>query len=267
MLNDKGQTLLIVVFLAVAALIFGVTISLRYVTNVRNITQSDSSSRALAVAEAAVERILLLPTETLEDYIDSGNCGSDCYLLITGSDGVNAEANVTLSYLGNSRSDYSLFLNKDNTSEVSLSGYPDNTSLTVCWNSLGGDLPSVTALFVYGSSGNYSGDAYSYNSVGSSHSDNGFSEATAQLGYQNCFDVSGNVSPDILRVKSIYNDVTLSIVPDLGATIPSQGILISSEGTVSEQVRKIEVLKTLYQMPTQFDYAIYQKSATDALSN
>jgi len=265
--DEKGQTLVIIVFLAVISLLLGVSISLRYITNVRNITQSDSSSRALAVAEAAVERILLLPTETLENYINSGNCGSDCYLLITGSDGVNAEANITLSYLGNSSGDFNLFLKRDNSGEVSLNGYPDNTGVTVCWNNPGGDVPSVTALYVYGTVGSYNADAYSYNSLGSTHADNGFSEASAQFGYQNCFNVAGKVSPGILRLKSFYNDVTLSIVASSGATIPSQGILITSEGTVSEQVRKIEVTKTLYHMPTQFDYVIYQKSTTDALSN
>src|SRR3972149_7855035 len=130
--NENRQTLVIVVFLSIIALILGVTVSLRYLTNIRDIAQTDSSSRALAVAEASVERILLLPTETLEGYINSGNCGSDCYLLITGSDGVNAEANVTLSYLGNSISDFNLFLKRDNSGEVSLSGYPDDTGISVC---------------------------------------------------------------------------------------------------------------------------------------
>src|SRR3972149_1096189 len=265
--NENGQTLVIVVFLSIIALILGVTVSLRYLTNVRDIAQTDSSSRALAVAEASVERILLLPTETLEGYINSGNCGSDCYLQIPGADGINAEAAITLSYLGNTSEAYPISLKKDNSGEVNLNGYPNTTNVSVCWNNTIGDLPSVTALYVYGNSGSYDADAYSYNSVGSTHSDNSFSQATAQFGYQNCFTITGKAAPNLLRLKSFYSDVLINIVPASGASIPTQGILISSEGRVSEQIRKIEVIKTLYHMPTQFDYVLYQKSNTDALSN
>jgi type II secretory pathway component PulK len=73
--KQKGQTLVIVLFIMVVALTIGVIISNRFIKTLRDISQSDSSSRALAVAEAAIENILLVPQETLEDYVNYGIVG------------------------------------------------------------------------------------------------------------------------------------------------------------------------------------------------
>jgi len=52
--NEKGQTLVIVVSVMVVALAVGMSLSTRYFKGLKSVVQTDSSSRALAVAEAGV---------------------------------------------------------------------------------------------------------------------------------------------------------------------------------------------------------------------
>ncbi|HRY56822.1 MAG TPA: hypothetical protein P5014_01525, partial [Patescibacteria group bacterium] len=68
--TEKGQTLIIAVIIMAIALAVGVTVSSRFMSTLKNISESDNSTRALAVAEAAIENMLVVPQETLENYIN-----------------------------------------------------------------------------------------------------------------------------------------------------------------------------------------------------
>lgn len=265
--KQNGQTLIIIILVSLLALGMGLTISSRFIKTFRSHITTDSSSRALAVAEAAIENMLLKPQTTLEGYINYNNCGSNCYYEIVGVDGVKASATIKLSFVGNSSDAYKLSLKTNESGEVSMAGYPNNQNVSVCWNSSSGNYPSIKALFFYGSAGSYAVDNYAYNSVGSSNSDNGFSTVSSGGGYNSCFTVIGKQTPQTLRVSSIYGDADVYIVPSVGASIPEQGILIEADGVVSDITRKIKVIKSATYLPTQFDYILYQKSKTDPLSN
>ncbi|HSX39426.1 MAG TPA: hypothetical protein VLI92_02440 [Candidatus Saccharimonadales bacterium] len=266
--SEQGQTLVIITFLMLIALGIGVSISNTFFKNLKTLSQTDDSSRASAVAEAAVERLLLVSQATLQNYIQFNNCGTACTLTINSTDGITARATVVLSYVGNSSANYEVKLQKNETTEVSLSSYPNTTDLSVCWNTpSSGPLPSVTALFFYGASGSYLANNYAYNTLGSSHSDNGFASPTAHFGYTNCFTVTGNTNPVALRLKSLYADADVFVVPATNVSIPIQGILLDSTGTVSTVSKHIQVIKNFASTPTVFDYILYQKSTTTALSN
>lgn len=264
---QQGQILIIVVAVMIIALGIGVSVSARFVNRLHNTSQTDNASRASAIAEAAVERFLVKSQQTLEDYINYNNCGSNCNLTIINPDGVVANATVTLSFEGNSIASLPLSLIKNETQQVNLTGYSNSQNLYVCWNSSSGNHPSIVASLIYGSSGSYNMDTYAYNSVGSQNTSNGFSLSSSNLGYTDCFVLQSKTTPVLLRIKSIYDDASVYVVPGSNLTLPKQGIYIESIGTVGSTIKKVKVLKSFSYLPSQFDYVLYQKSQTSPLSN
>ena len=97
--------------------------------------------------------------------------------------------------------------------------------------------------------------------------DNNFSAAVSILGDDNCFNVNSQTNPDAVRFRSVYNDVTAYIIPDSSASLPTQGVLISSIGEVLDTQRKVEVIKSNPFVPLPFDYVLYSKSEDVPLSN
>lgn len=266
--NQKGQTIAAVIMVMLIALSVGLAVSTRFIKSLRITARTDTSSRAIAVAEAVVERMLNTDYDTLADYINFGSCGTSCTLQIVGADGVTATANVTLSFAGGSSEVYPVSLKEEDIIEVNLEGYPDSTDLNICWdNPLEGELPAVTGFLLHGTDGSYQVDAFAYNSIGSIYGANGFDEAVAGFGYAHCALVSGVSNMVSVRMRSIYNDVNAFVVPENGVDLPSQGILVSSIGTVLDTQRKSEVVISNPFVPLPFDYALYSKSESASLSN
>ncbi len=266
--NQRGQTIASVLLIMVLALSVGVAIATRFTSTLRQNIRQDSSSRALAVAEAAIERMLTKDYSALLDYITYGNCGSECVLEILGDDNVLARADVTLTHAGNSSAPFQINLARDSVTEVSLVGYSANTNVYVCWDIPStGSLPSVFVNLIYGTDGNYQADSYAANSIGSVYASNGFDEANSALGYSNCLTVNSMTNPQALRIRSLYNEALAYVVPSGGSTIPSQGVLISSIGKVMDSERKVEVLLGSPAVPMPFDYVLYSKTEELPLSN
>ncbi len=268
--SEHGQTLVIVVIVMILALTIGVTVSNRFISNLRTQVKVDSSYRAQAVAEALVDRLLVLPDSTLEDFVTYGNCGSTCTLTITGADNVVSTAQATLTTLGNSSASIEVPLSTTDSVEFNLNGYGNNQQLWVCWQSLAGvsaaEQPSVVLLHLYGSTGNYSTQSYAANTIGSSNTNN-FSAAVAAQSYQNCIQVSGVSDPKALRMRSLYNNVDVFVVPASGQSLPSQGIQITSTGTVLNAKKKVTVVKSRPYLPVDFDFTLYSKSLASPLTN
>ncbi len=261
--NQKGQTVLAMIVLMIIALMVGVTVSDRFIKGLRAITSSDNTTKAVAVAEAAIERLLVLPTETLEDFITFNNCGTSCYLEITDVNGQKLIANVTLSHMGASSDPYPLSLRESETTELSLVGYTSGQGISVCWN---GE-QSVTGMYIKTVSGATNAEPFAYNSTTSAHPENNFLTASSLYGYQNCFTLTASDTPLSIRLKSAYAPVDVDVLPAPGYTIPAQGIRIDSVGQVGEARKTVTVIKSDPFVPAIFDYVIYQKSDTDALSN
>ena len=266
-MNQRGQTLIIIVLVMMMALAVGTAVSGRLIKGLNLVLKTDSSSRALAVAEAAVERMLRLPDATLQDYIASGTCGADCRVDITGADGVKASATVNLSATGEIGGAYPISLETNKITEVNLQDYQNNADAYVCWDASTGEKPALMATFVYGDVSSLNTDVYAYNSVGSVHTDNGFSDASALLGYANCFVIAGKPSPQLLRLRAVYAVVDAFVLPSGGAQLPSQGILIEATGIVSDTVKKVSVVRSKAHLPLQFDFALFSKSQATPLSN
>jgi len=261
--NEKGQTLIIAVIIMAIALAVGVTVSSRFMSTLKNISESDNSTRALAVAEAAIENMLIVPQETLENYINYNNCGNNCVLEISGESNYRARADVELSFAGSTSDPYSIKVYNGEVYQLSLNGYGSSSNIDVCWDGTA----SVYASYVYESSGIISNDIFAYNPVGYAGTMNGFDEATPLHGHSNCFSVTTLGTPRVLRVKPYNEDAVIHFVPSLGQNIPSQGILITSVGRAGDAIKTVKVLKTTGAVPEYFDYVIYQKSPDTPLSN
>ncbi|MFH1088670.1 MAG: hypothetical protein V1719_02405 [Patescibacteria group bacterium] len=262
-LKQKGQTLVIMLMLMVVATFVGITVSTRFVKNLRLVSSADDSSKALSVAEALVERLLLVTSATLEEYISNNSCGDVCALSIADATSQTLTASAVLSFSGNSVNSYTVSLKQTNVQQVSLAGYQSSRTINVCWN---GDA-SVVGSYIYTQSGAVKATPLAYNAVGTSHSDNGFNTSSSSMGYDNCFSVSAANTPQAIRLKTAYDDAEGAVIPEAGYSIPIQGIKIESTGRAGEAVRKVTVIKSKSFVPSYFDYVIYQKSTSEALSN
>jgi Tfp pilus assembly protein PilX len=261
--NQSGQTLIIIIVVMTLALTIGVIISSRFINTLRNISESDNSSRALAVAEAAIENVLIIPDETLVGYVNHNNCGSDCVLEISGFSGYKARADVTLNFAGSSNEPYKIKIPNGEVYQLSLNGYGSDTEIDVCWD----NLSSVYASYIYEQSGGVLSQAYTYNPVGYSGPINGFLEAISNHGHLSCFSITAVGTPRALRVVPYSQESVIYFIPSSGQNIPSQGIEITSVGRSGDAVKTVKVLKTTGYVPEYFDYAVYQKSLSDPLSN
>ncbi len=261
--NEKGQVLVMAIIIMAIALAIGVTVSSRYMSTLKNISESDNSSRALAVAEAAIENILIIPQETLENYINYNNCGNNCVLEISGASNYRARADVTLSFAGSTSDPYNIKVYNGEVYQLSLDGYGSSSNIDVCWD----NTASIYASYVYESSGNVLSNIFAFNPLGYAGAINGFDEATSLHGHSNCFSVATEGTPKVLRVKPYNDDTIVHFVPSSGQNIPSQGILITSVGRSGDAVKTVQVLKTTGAVPEYFDYVIYQKSSDTPLSN
>jgi hypothetical protein len=85
----------------------GISISGGFITNVKIQTQADELAKAQAAAEALIEKILLISSDTLESYIADNSCGTVCTWQVTDTTGQPITAAATLSYAGNSTEAFS----------------------------------------------------------------------------------------------------------------------------------------------------------------
>lgn len=262
-MKSKGQTLVAIVVLSVLALTVGILVSNRFIKGLRSITESNNSSKALAIAEAAVERMLLIPNETLEDYINFGSCGDVCVLELVGGLGQRIRADVTLSFAGNSSEAFETKISENEVVQVNLTGYETNSNIDVCWD----NFASIYANYIYEESSKLKIFPYAYNPVTYAGFDNGFDNASSNHGYTNCFSIITSNTPEMVRLKAFYSDSYIYVIPNETQAIPSQGIIITSTGRAGNAIKSVSVLKSSAMAPEYFDYVIYQKSEDDPLSN
>jgi len=261
--NNKGQTLVIIFFLMIIATTVGITISNRFLGALKGLIRTDDSAKALKAAEAIVERLLVVPNETLEGYIVFGNCANACLYSITEPNGNVVRAEATLTYSGNSADPFSLNLEPGEAGQVSLLGYTSGSMVDICWRGAA----SIHAAYIYEDSGILKLTPYSVNAVSSSHNDNGFDTASANHGYPNCFSLTAVGNPRYLRLRTYYQSAGVFVVPAVGQFIPKQGIVINARGYSGETVKNVVVLKTDPMAPPFFDYSLLQTSQTSDLTN
>jgi len=256
-MNQKGQVLVISIFISLIAFFLAITLSSRFLSSLHSFITTDNANKALKVSESLVEKLLVIPDATLKTYVNNNSCLQDCYLQF--EDG--SEAYATITTLGDSVDTYQISVAKDATTEINLEGYSTNNFVDVCWN----EKASIEGMYVSETSGDYVVNNYAYNAVASSY-DSFFDVASPGYTYANCFKVTTQNTPVLLRIKSLYESSTLYIIPKSGETLPFQGFSFDINGRYLDVYKNLVVTKR-YQISSDiFDYVIYQKSLDTALS-
>ncbi len=278
-LNQKGQTLVFILLIMTVALAIGVAISSRTISTIRRTTNIDTSSRALAAAEAAIEYYLAKPTILLDQasgftgpndrptecslatppvpkvYPDSGNSiGND----------INTSAEIVIKRIGcvSGSQTHSFDVDEGKVFELRLDKTQNNRA------NLRFDLGSTrAALYIielYDSTGldavAMRKTGYLFNSFSSSEL-NGFTNASggSYLDYQT------NTRPYLLRIIPIGSKIRMTYSRTGGSfNIPYQAHEITATGKIggsqNSVTRTVVATKTLPHLPAAFNFALFSKT-------
>ena len=246
--SEAGQMLLVVVLVVIVVTTVGLSLASRSITSLRTSTEEAESQKALAAAEAGVERLLenSAPTEegvngTLANasYRATASSGSATTFLMNGGNSVPKDEGADLWL-----SDYSSGFN---------SPWPSGT-LTVYWGDDASDFcsPAIEIIIVSGLKNSPTSQRYVYDPASGTcssrktenHFDGEIGAGTSingkPLAYSTALPISVT-SGLIARVIPLYGSTTIGIVAS--QALPTQGSVISSTGTSGQTSRKIRVFK------------------------
>lgn len=257
--NESGQALLFVVVTMTIALAVGVGASLRSISSIRRVANTDTYSRVLSAAEGGIERFLALSYQELiaassgtcpsandiETLVDPQSGKSYCVVRFDPinsltnpfgfgnnlADNITAVARVEVSPITNIAPGESLRVNlpKEDTLELRLEGYnPSGTkTLGICWTPKN---PSVqSALYLVG----YSTSDFFKMGVGPSSLNELPTGFSTNANSNNCFraDLSKPANIYGLRIMSMFGDSIVEVFP-IGANLPIQGHQVTSVGVL-----------------------------------
>lgn len=291
-----GQTLVIVLLAMVASLTVGLAVSTRTISTLRQTTFTSQAAAALSAAEAGAEEALKRLADTDDTCSASVTSGSSCVYssasktytvgpCLTALDVASGQykksfsaagqSGATFSYCveqgGGGSGDYTFDLEKDKTQELKINhgdpgGY-GGSSVSVCWYIQGFDRTPAASLEVISVSGSTLVSKAAYNSNTDGQSGNGFdSVLIGDATYKNCATVDTS-SVKIVRVRSLYNDVSVVVKPQAGNPLPFQSYQIGSVGSLGGVVKKVRVTKSLPALPSVFDFGLFSGSQVNPIKN
>lgn len=271
--KESGQILVAVLLVMIISLTVGLAVSYRSLSSLRGSTYTTQSITAYHAAEAGVEEALN-ELESGEAVLTSCTSGSPCTASF-------AEADSGFGYYvergGGTPDPYLLNLQQDETVELKLNGFAGST-LDFYWYVSANDPSGEHALlltFVSGTGGDTI-TRYAYDNNYSANG-NGFDDTVSAGTYSRTADgqtldysyyissLSVPSTPQLLRLRAIYNDVTVVVDPSTN-DLPAQSYVITATGTSAETQRTLEVTKGLPALPPIFDFAIFSGSTTQALT-
>ncbi len=281
MFGQRGQVLLIVVLVIIVISTIGLSIATRSITSLRTSTEEAESQKALAAAEAGIERTVQgsVPIElSLQTVLGSKGDPNSSYstkvdqvnsskFLINGGNLIPKDEGADVWFIKH---------NSDNSLDYSASSYCP--SPPACSTS-----PQFLNLF-WGSSSDGCGDAsvqaivvardqvspyeiksyrYTYDACSIRRSENHFGSVTSEdnvidgvsFKYRTPLnDLAGNITPVnskniiSMRVVPIYKDAAIGVYACNNGngnctSLPSQGYKITSTGTSGQASRKLTVFK------------------------
>jgi len=293
--DESGQTLFIVAGLMLIATVVGVSIAVRTLNTTSNVSSTDTATRALAAAEACVERFLVLSNQALDDAKDpasgcppgtTGVAGVGCEMILStnsADDPLDTKATATVNDYGAvTPTEYlTVDIEKDQVVETSLSGYPSDNDLRVCWSALGvdpaaagGETHSDLYFIVYGTRAGahqtYQIGVNAQDPEGLPYNTNFDSASGSDIpnGYNSCYTLdwpNGTFnSLSAVRVMALNYDSTIGVRP-IGANLPYQGYEITCVGELSnvasaqKVTRTVSVHRSYPFMPGLFDFGIYSQ--------
>lgn len=248
--DQIGQTLVVIVLVMAVSLAVGLAVSTRSLKTLKETSYTAQSLAAYHAAEAGVE-VALKRIANGECPLPTPDCSSSGTL-------AGASYSYTVS-AGGVEGNYSLTLEKDKTREIKLAEYT-GSSLRVCWDRDADPDPeaALEMFLVYGEPESYSLKKYAVDGLPDRRSDNSFSlPSSGEDNYTYCYDITGLSSPQILRMRPLYNGTSAVVKPATAYNLPPQSYAIESTGRAGETVRKVRVTKSLPALPEIFDFAIF----------
>jgi Tfp pilus assembly protein PilX len=265
--NQRGQALLIVVLVMVVALTVGLSVVSRSITNLRNTSEQESSQKALAAAEAGVERAIKVNLTTTTPIGNSlGNQASYSYtvtqVLGTGAIAVNGGNLVTKNdgiYIW--LVPYSPLFSPTwlgNTLTIYWGSPSDGCSQNLATNTMA----ALEVEIISGSKATPKVTRLVYDPCAQRQPSNGFtyitpSSTTNAAGTFYYTAVISGISNGILaKVSPIYASTKIGVRGNIA--LPPQGNIITSTGTVDNAQRKITVFQSYPELPSElFPYTLF----------
>ena len=272
-INNKGQVILFVAATLVIALGLGISVSERTLSSISRVTESDTSSRALAAAEAGAENYLSKDDATLETLASDGTTID--IDLVYPIPGVTSRAKVKVENLSFAAGDtYPIGdLAEMQTHEIKTAGY-SGTNMTVCWLKQGNDpdlyykvistTPEPASVLRTGYFEENGGSNLSITSVPATFAKTADTDTIAGKDY-NCSQNINVNNGEILRIMPFGGTMKTILIRPVGSgnSIPNQGFKITSIGEIvtsdtTPVKRTIEVSRSYsYPAGPVFDFAVY----------
>lgn len=286
--QNNGQVLLFAVLAMAIALSLGVAVSTRTLQMSSRVSRTDTSSRVLAAAEGGIDRLLAQSPRFLDTMVaGTPDCvaagftsfyynGHDsttwaCLLNFPLSSDDKIQSRAILSAknywftktTGNTKF-LSLNIDNNQTRDVALT---DVDVFRLCWNN-----PLAAIEYVlYGTTTkrNFLRADNAPVSVFNNTSNSGFVDVSSQavsdgrpMNYCYDIDISSTNEFSGLRVKSVFANSEVAIVPITPSVLPTQGYRIYSRGELVQDgqvktTRAVVVYRSLNTFPSFFDNAIF----------
>lgn len=268
----SGQALILILLVMAVSLTLGVSVASRSIATLKQVSFSAQSAQALAFAEAGTEEAL--------KCLDDGSCAApyDPAAADLTGDGTN-DFDYRITAIGGAVLDVFPPLSRDETIELSLSGYPSSTPVYLSWVNTANaaelaDPAAVEIAAIYLEAGTYKILRYAYDPNAARAAENGFfapftgSFSVNGVTYRYRVSVSVPFTPIALRVRPLYSATASTFVfsAEAGRSLPTTGSRIESSGFSGSVIRKIEVLRTNSSLSELFDFAIFSGSETSPLS-
>lgn len=267
-LNQKGQSLLIVVLVMVVALTVGLAVVARSIVNLKNSQQEVGSQQALSAAEAGVEQSIksgvgidtgTFSTSTTYKTVVNQVSGATDFLL-NGNNKVSQDDAMYIWLTPYSPSDQSQLF--QTTWSGNLNIYWGNDA-NACNNA------ALEIAVVWNTKANPKVTRYTYDLCSARVLKNHFTQATsANKSISGIMLLNSNnttipvTNGFLVRVVPLYADSYIgvsSINADPNKSLPTQGSIITSTGTTGNNIqRKLDVFQGYPEIPAElFPFSLF----------
>lgn len=273
---EDGQTLLIIVLIMVVSLTVGLAVVSRSITNLRMTTEEENSTRAFSAAEAGIERVLKTGIGTTSVSGVAGALGSNPNsplikdIAITQSEGDQILVNGGEAVQKDDGVDIWLVKHDSNNKPVYSPSW-NGTDLKFYWGDTFCNTNEVSALEIIVISGtvpsSISAARYAVDPCSSRSSLNNFSNISSgsysvggkQFRYE--YEITNITNGLLARVIPLYSSAVMGVTADV--SLPSQGRIIDSTGSLGTIERKITFFQGYAKLPSElFQYTIFCAKTT-----
>lgn len=269
MSKNRGSILLPILLVSTIALAMALAVASRSLKGLKSTGETEQSSSAYSAAEAGIEQALY--------SVEQGTIPTPITTpILVGAGGYIKELTVIQSGGGTSPYLVEGAVAKDDAAELKLNTYSGST-LSIYWANTAdasqvSNPASLIITYVYGNSPY----AIKKEAINCTARTNGFTgpvggtyqivvgSTTMEFACRYNFSLAGTSSPQIIRLRPMYNKAEILINPD--ASLPSQMLTIKATGKAGETERTVEVTRSKPSLPAIFDFVLFSGSATQPLT-